>query len=41
MLKLRDDDGNVERATVVVTGNTMIVTLHEGRVRGTARLTKM
>lgn len=39
-LELRDDVGRVQRASVVVTGETMLMTLHEGRVRGTVRLTK-
>lgn len=40
VLDLRGPSGRVEHASVVTTDNTMVITLHEGGVRGTARLTR-
>jgi len=37
-VELRDDAGRVERATVVLEGDAMVLTLHDGALAGTARL---
>ena len=39
-IELRDGDGEVQHATAAVDGNRMLLTIHDGRLRGTARLVR-
>ncbi len=39
-IELRDDSGNVQHATAKLAGDHMLLTLLDGRVRGTARLVR-